>query len=81
MHLRVIGDARQELGRCARSRFRLRIRNRHDGRVRTCPRDTYKKVSCVEVMTAYLDHIEDINPHVNAIVALEDGDNLLARRE
>jgi amidase len=38
-----------------------------------------KQVSCVEVMTAYLDHIEDINPHVNAIVALEDGDSLLAQ--
>jgi amidase len=38
-----------------------------------------KKASCVEVITAYLDHIEDINPHVNAIVALEDGDNLLAQ--
>jgi amidase len=37
-----------------------------------------KQVSCVEVMTAYLDHIEHINPHVNAIVALEDGDSLLA---
>ena len=29
-----------------------------------------RQVSCVEVMTAYLDHIERINPHVNAIVAL-----------
>ena len=38
-----------------------------------------KQASCVEVMTAYLDHIEDMNPHVNAIVALEDGDSLLAR--
>jgi amidase len=38
-----------------------------------------KQMSCVEVMTAYLDHIEDINPHVNAIVALEDGDRLLAQ--
>ena len=38
-----------------------------------------KQVSCVEVMTAYLDHIEDMNPHVNAIVALEDGDSLLAQ--
>src|SRR5262249_11380623 len=27
-----------------------------------------KQVSCVEVMTAYLDHIEGMNPHVNAIV-------------
>ena len=38
-----------------------------------------KQVSCVEVMTAYLDHIEDINPHVNAIVALQDGASLLAQ--
>jgi amidase len=28
--------------------------------------------SCVEVMTAYLDHIDRLNPKVNAIVALED---------
>jgi len=38
-----------------------------------------RQLSCVEVMTAYLDHIEDINPHVNAIVALEDGDSLVAQ--
>ena len=38
-----------------------------------------KQVSCVEVMKTYLDHIEHINPHVNAIVALEDGDSLLAK--
>ena len=38
-----------------------------------------KRLSCVEVMTAYLDHIEHINPHVNAIVALEDGDVLFAQ--
>src|SRR5262249_53836149 len=38
-----------------------------------------KQVSCVEVMKTYLDHIEHINPHVNAIVALEDGDSLLAQ--
>src|SRR5438874_1782191 len=31
-----------------------------------------RQVSCVEVMTAYLDHIEKINPKVNAIVALQD---------
>jgi len=37
------------------------------------------QVSCVEVMTAYLDHIEDINPHVNAIVAFQDGASLLAQ--
>jgi amidase len=38
-----------------------------------------KQVSCVEVMTAYLDHIENINPQVNAIVALQDGDGLLVQ--
>ncbi len=38
-----------------------------------------KQVSCVEVMTAYLDHIEEINPHVNSIVALEDRHSLLAQ--
>src|SRR5947199_512128 len=37
-----------------------------------------REVSCVEVMTAYLDHIERINPHVNAIVALRDRAALLA---
>ena len=37
-----------------------------------------RQVSCVEVMTAYLDHIERINPVVNAIVALRDRDDLLA---
>jgi len=34
-------------------------------------------VSCIEVMTAYLDHIERINPRVNAIVALQDRTTLL----
>ena len=29
-------------------------------------------------MTAYLDHIERLNPKVNAIVALQDRDDLLA---
>jgi amidase len=37
-----------------------------------------REVSCVEVMTAYLDHIERINPRVNAIVALRDRAALLA---
>ena len=36
----------------------------------------------VEVMTAYLDHIERLNPRVNAIVALQDrADLLLQARE
>ena len=36
-----------------------------------------RKVSCVEVMGAYLDHIDRANPHVNAIVALQDRSDLL----
>src|SRR6516164_7147769 len=38
-----------------------------------------RRVSCVEVMNAYLDHIEDLNPKVNAIVALQDRLGLLAQ--
>jgi amidase len=38
-----------------------------------------RRVSCVEVMTAYLDHIESINPRVNAIVALEGRAGLLSQ--
>jgi len=38
-------------------------------------------VSCVDVMTAYLDHIERINPRVNAIVALKDRAILLAEAQ
>ncbi len=38
-----------------------------------------RQVSCVEVMTAYLDHIEKLNPKVNAIVALQDRAGLLAQ--
>jgi amidase len=38
-----------------------------------------RKLSCVEVMTAYLDHIAAANPQVNAIVALQDRDTLLAQ--
>jgi amidase len=40
-----------------------------------------RQVSCVEVMTAYLDHIDKINPRVNAIVALQDRSSLLAQSE
>jgi amidase len=41
-----------------------------------------RAISCVEVMSAYLDHIERVNPHVNAIVSLRDRGELLgeARR-
>jgi len=38
-----------------------------------------RNVSCVEVMTAYLDHIESLNPKVNAIVALQDRAALLGQ--
>ena len=40
-----------------------------------------RQVSCVEVMTAYLDHIDKINPRVNAIVALQDRASLLTQSE
>ncbi|MCX4724185.1 amidase [Streptomyces sp. NBC_01306] len=36
-----------------------------------------RRVSCEEVMTAYLDHIEGINPTVNAIVSLRPREELL----
>jgi amidase len=36
-----------------------------------------KDVSCREVMTAYLDHIAQVNPKVNAIVSLQERDGLL----
>jgi len=38
-----------------------------------------RRLSCAEIMAAYLDHIDRINPHVNAIVALQDRANLLAQ--
>jgi amidase len=40
-----------------------------------------RQVSCVEVMTSYLDHIERLNPRVNAIVALQDRATLLAQSQ
>jgi amidase len=36
-----------------------------------------RRLSCVEVMTAYLDHIDALNPKVNAIVALQERAGLL----
>jgi len=36
-----------------------------------------KELSCAEVMTAYLAHIERLNSKVNALVALQDPDQLL----
>jgi amidase len=38
-----------------------------------------RMISCVEVMTAYLDHIEKVNPKVNAIVALQDRAQLVSQ--
>src|SRR5437588_4718905 len=40
-----------------------------------------KQVSCAEVMSAYLHHIERINPHVNAIVSLQDTDELMRQAQ
>lgn len=36
-----------------------------------------RRLSCVEVMTAFLDHIERVNAKVNAIVALQERGQLL----
>ena len=38
-----------------------------------------KRVSCREVMTAYLAHIDRLNPKVNAIVSLQNPESLLAQ--
>jgi amidase len=40
-----------------------------------------RKLSCVEVMNAYLDHIGAFNPKVNAIVALQERESLLAQAQ
>ncbi|HMD32098.1 MAG TPA: amidase [Candidatus Acidoferrales bacterium] len=40
-----------------------------------------KRVSCREVMSAYLDHINRMNPKVNAIVSLQDPDALLKQAD
>ncbi|QJC55638.1 Glutamyl-tRNA(Gln) amidotransferase subunit A [Polaromonas vacuolata] len=40
-----------------------------------------KAVSCREVMQAYLDRIARVNPHVNAIINLQDADSLLAQAD
>ncbi len=40
-----------------------------------------RKVSCVEVMGAYLDHIERFNPSVSAIVALQDRSDLIRQAQ
>jgi amidase len=38
-----------------------------------------KQVSCVEVMNAYLAHIDAFNPRVNAIVSLQDRSGLISQ--
>jgi amidase len=38
-----------------------------------------RRVSCVEVMGAYLDHIDALNPKVNAVVALQGREGLMAQ--
>jgi amidase len=38
-----------------------------------------RRVSCVEVMRAYLDQIDRLNPRVNAIVSLQPRESLLAQ--
>ena len=38
-----------------------------------------RRISCVEVLREYLKHIERCNPKVNALVALEDPDELLGQ--
>ena len=40
-----------------------------------------KKLSCREVMQAYLQRIDAVNPKVNAIVSLQDADGLLAQAD
>ena len=37
-----------------------------------------KRISCFELMTAFLDHIDRFNPKINAIVSLRGRDELLA---
>ena len=40
-----------------------------------------KQFSCREVMRAYLQRIADVNPRVNAIISLQDGDDLLRQAD
>jgi amidase len=37
----------------------------------------FRKLSCIEVMSAYLDHIGQVNAKVNAIVSLQERDSLM----
>src|SRR6202162_3790654 len=54
------------------------LSNRRRGRTGGT-RSSIRQISCVDVMTAYLDHIDKLNPKVNAIVALQDRGDLLAQ--
>jgi amidase len=40
-----------------------------------------KKISCIEVMAAFLDHIDKVNPKINAIVSLRGRNDLLPEAE
>ena len=40
-----------------------------------------KQLSCREVMQAYLQRITDVNPRVNAIISLQDEDDLLRQAD
>src|SRR5215472_18318028 len=40
-----------------------------------------RQVSCVEVMSAYLRHIDALNGRVNALVALQDPEQLLQQAQ
>ncbi|MFG6179237.1 amidase [Halomonas sp. THAF12] len=40
-----------------------------------------REVSCREVMSSYLAHIEACNPRVNALVSLQDGERLMAEAD
>src|ERR1700679_1680131 len=40
-----------------------------------------RRISCVEVMDAYLAQIEQLNPTHNAIVALQDREGLLGQAQ
>jgi amidase len=40
-----------------------------------------KQVSCREVMEAFLDRIDRLNPEVNAIVSLQDREGLLLQAD
>jgi amidase len=40
-----------------------------------------RQVSCREVMEAYLEQIDRVNPKVNAIVSLQDRQGLMAQAE